>query len=380
MIVLLLAALYLSDCLWIARWNSIAVERTWPSRRWRLRTPSDWASTARRSLVALLPLPGSAAGQLDAPPISLSPRGLAAWTPFAWSDKGRPEQSGGALAWSEIGEITTNDADLLVDGQVFQRFSCRSEATLWAELTASVRDAAPPEREQILEDFIASRMDPAAVRERLESVWRATRSLRWTGTVQWLVMFILAPAVLSRFGGPLILLILAASIFALAAVNAVLFARAHRRISPEDRWKRAESTILMLLSWPMAARASDLATRHSLARFDPIAAVLAVHDADQTRRFFQRVLRDARHPLEVEPLDPLARDTAEWFVSLWLGSVVRSAERLGVAVSDPAGSAANGGTTGSFCPRCLSTYESGASTCSDCPGVRLERADRTKGD
>jgi hypothetical protein len=247
------------------------------------------------------------------------------------------------------------------------------------ELAISVRDACPNERDRILRDYWASRIDPAGLRDRLESIWRAVRPLRWAGSVQWIVMFVVAPTVLSRYGGPPILLALAGSIFGLAAINAVLFARIHRQLCPDERLKRAESTILMLLSWPMAARASDIAARHSLARFDPTAALLAMPEVEASRFLLHRVIRDARHPLAAERLDPLTRDTSDRFASLWLDRVLRSAKRLGVQIPDPAEGAGVGNHTRLHCPRCLSTYEHDASTCNDCPGVRLEPTGRTEG-
>lgn len=379
MICLLLAVLYLSDCLWVVPWNSVVIERLPLGGRCRLRTPGEWAAGKKSALTALMPLPGGTAFQIDEVPISMSPGGLAAWSSSAWSPKGRPPHPGWSIPWRKIETIRTNDTDLVVDGRLVHHFPNRRTASAWAGFLESVRTAAEGEREDLITDFSDARMDVDEVRTCIEQIAASTVWLRATGTAQWILMFIVIPVVLSRLGGIVVLSVLAGTLFVFAFGNAWLFFRAHRRLCPEERWKRAESTVLMLLSWPMAARASDLVTRHCLSSFDPVAVTLALSEAAGRTEFIDRVIRDAIHPLDTTRLSSETREISRWYVAWSLERLVDHLRAHNHRVTEPGEIPEIRAHDGAYCPRCLATYGGESRTCSDCPGVPLRWVDQSRG-
>lgn len=379
MICLLLAALYLSDCLWLLPWNSVVLERLWPGRPWRFRSTAEWAANHRGALLLLTPLPGGTAFQLDAEPISLSPDGFATWTSSAWTSKGRPLQSAWALAWHEIETICVTDHDLFVNSKLVHRYPTRAAADAFAAYLERLRDASEDQRETILQEIAASRSDTVEIVRRLEHAGNATRHLRWMGVAQWVYMFVVVPLVLSRFGGPPILLGLAACLFGFALVNAGLFVTAHRELCPNERWKRVESAVLMVLSWPMAARAADLITRHHLSSFDPVAVALSLSEAGGRSSFIHRVIRDAKHPLETEEMAPDVNRICRWHTHWSRESLLRLVNTSDPQFTDPDQRPETGSHGDTFCPRCLATYDVEKEICSDCPGVRLRRVQHPKG-
>jgi hypothetical protein len=379
LICLLLAVLYLSDCLWVVPWNSVVIERLPTGGRWRLRTPGEWAAGAKRALMALVPLSGGTAFQVDEIPISMSPEGLAAWSSSAWSPKGRPPHPGWSIGWRKIVTIRTNDSDLVVNGRLLHHFPSRRSAAAWAGLVETVRTAAREDREQILGGFFHSRADVDEVRGRIEQIRSSTRWLRVAGAAQWILMFVAIPVILSRLGGIVVLSVLAGILFAFAIGNAWLFVRAHHRLCPDERWKRTESTVLMLLSWPMAARASDLVTRHCLSSFDPVTVALALPGAVGRTRFIDRVIRDANHPLDMSGLTPETHDICRWHMTWSLERTFDHLRKHDHPVTDPGDLPEIRAHDGAYCPRCLSLFGGESSVCSDCPGVPLQRVDQPKG-
>jgi len=370
--------LYLSDCLWLMPWNSVVFESVWPRRPWRIRSASEWAANLNGALLLLRPLPGGMVFQLDAQPVSTSPKGLAAWTANAWSSKGRPYQPALGLAWKDIDSIRVNDRNLLVNSEVVHHFSNQAAADTWAKHLEALRGADEDERETISNVFQSSLTDTGEIRRRLDQARDATLWLRRTSTAQWILMFVVIPMVLLRLGGPLILTGLAVSLFSCALANAWLFVGAHRKLWPDERWKRAESVVLMLLSWPMAARASDLVTRHLLSSFDPVAVALSFPVAHRSG-FIDRVVRDTHHPIEMEELPPVTREICLWQMKRSLQSLTELLTTHHFEVTKPENGSAFGGHVGTYCPRCLATYGNDKETCNDCPGVRLERVDHPKG-
>jgi hypothetical protein len=361
-------------------WNSVVLERWWPDHPWRFQSTAEWAANHKGSVLLLTPLPGGLALQLDAEPVSLSPDGFATWTSSAWTAKGRPLQPVWALAWHEIETIGVTDHDLLVNSRLVHRYPTRTAADVLAAHLERLRDANEDQREIILREIAASRSDPVEIERRLDDAVDATRVLRWAGTAQWIYMFVVIPLVLSRLGGSPILLGLAGGLFGFALVNACFFVAAHRKLCPNERWKRVESAILMVLSWPMAARAADLVTRHHLSSFDPVAVALSLPDAGGRSDFIHRVIRDATHPLEMEKMAPEADRICRWHMWWSRDSLIRLVNTSDPQFADPDEQHVTGSHGDTFCPRCLETYDGEKEICSDCPGVRLRRVQHPKGE
>ncbi len=299
---------------------------------------------------------------VEPPALSLSPIGYAAWTPAAWTAKGRPRQLGYARRWAEVVTVAARGGALEVDGVVVHTFPLATTASILADLMERLRAAPEGQRQAILTAARDTATDAEAVRARLAQLEATSRPLRWGGAWLTLVLLVVAPLVLARFGGPLVLVALALAAVVGVAWNIAWFVHAHAGAWPEERWERVETALIMAFNWPLAARAASVLGRHTLAGSHPLAAAMAV-DGSASDRFVAWVVRDAMYPLAGQPPSAEAHEIVAWHAR-------RERELVGRLAAARASSAPmSSSDAAAVCPRCLATFARGVAECPDCPGV-----------
>ncbi len=341
---LVLAALYLSECLWWLPWNSCLFER-WgsPAGKWKVRCPAGWPSSPKSALAVLWPLPSGLSLQADPPAFSFSPSGFTLWSPAAWTTHGRPERDASSWRWDEVETVKAVGSSILINNREILISPLRREADVLATLIESTARANENDREQILTIYLCKSTDPEEASRRLNLALATTRPLRALGSLLWIILFIVAPIVLSSFGGSLILASLAASFSIPLAFTVALFMKNHNQALPEERWVRIESALIMCVNWPMATRAATILGRHLLQGIHPVALALTFRGRKDQDAFVNRALRDFAYPLQIEGLSRDALETVEWSVR-WYRSRFEELARESDLFTAP-DSASPGGTT-----------------------------------
>ncbi|MBI5433827.1 MAG: hypothetical protein HZA52_13425 [Planctomycetes bacterium] len=374
-LVLLLALVYLSDCVAWVRRGAVAF-RALGASDFRAALPSAFTGNARAGLVWANPLPPL--GTLfvaESWPLAFSPDGLAS-VPGLELDRRAPRVAQWyAKRWSDVGDVRAIEKEIWIDGRVFARADTLHAARELARLADTLRKATAARREALIDAALAPGFDVEAVSARAASFASATRALRIATNALFGFLAVLVPSVLWRFG---ILMtwpwLLAGLVVGLATV-AVLFWRAHRALRPEAKAARRRALALIALSPPEAVRALDSLARPWLAGFDPL-AVAALLREDARRELVRSILLDTRHPLPPPvSAEPLAIDCERWFRARLLGERERAANRLGL---DPSRLLAppptDDPTARGFCLRCELDHAQPSGACSDCGAELAPRA------
>ena len=290
---------------------------------------------------------------------------------MAWTTKGRPRQSFETWAWEEVTSVEARGGAVFVNGEPSLTKTSEREAAKLADILDEVRRAPASQREELITRLRWADADPAIVAERLAEVLGPTRCLRWGSAAQAALLFVIAPLILARLGGPLVLISIAAAVFLLTLFNAAVYWKLHRKAYPKGRWERMETSLVMCLCWPVAARAAAALCRHRLADFDPLAVLFVFKSLPGRELFLSKVLRDLAHPLRLDELPPQARSIVEWQLQWEQGHIRRMAAGSGVVIADDESVRAAVSSGEACCPRCHATYSRRSGECTDCPGVEL---------
>jgi len=392
---LLLAVLYVADCLWWLPPGAAAVEQLRPGGTWRPRLAPAWASNPRGRLVALAPLPLGLGIQLPPPPLSLSPTGCSTATGFAWTAAPSRPGEAWAVRWEDVESIEVHDRAVHVDGRRLAAFGRADTARELAATLEDLRQAPPRERESLLRETWHRGSDLQAIGSHLDDLERLALPLRWMGAALYGWMFLLAPVILVFVGGWPVLVALAVGCVALAVAAAVLFVRAHRAAFGDESWTRRESAAVMCLSWPRAARGADLLTRHGLEAFHPFAVLLVLSEGntafegnaasedntasagtdgapEAARATLAQALRAAAFPLGLDDLDPLSREVTAWQTAFDLRAFGRLLTEAGLEPDALAPAVTIDPLARAYCPRCLADYSEMHPECAHCIGISLK--------
>jgi hypothetical protein len=359
-LLLVVALLYLSECVaWLPR-GAVVIRRPWHLAAARPGSPGNDGGW----LAWLSPLDGNGGHAVLEPwPFSLTPDGVSSVVPTAPNPGGRVPGTGLARSWDEVREISSDGSRVRVDGQVLARCAGPAAALAYAKLLAAVWKAVPAGREGVIRERLADALSAEMAQARFASFAAATAGLRtWClAVLGW--MFVVLPLGYLLYGDSWQVLVLAGGLFALTAGAAVAAFLCHRRLIPELAGSRWQHLAVSLLLPTHAARGADALARDALGGFHPLAA--AAGDPG-----FRRALaRDAWHPLRV-----VRDETAERFLTQFLrpaiaAELARRGEDVQAFLGPP--DASDDPDAERFCPRCHALYRAAAATCADCPGVGL---------
>ncbi|MCC6409004.1 MAG: hypothetical protein IT453_17720 [Planctomycetes bacterium] len=374
-LVLLLALVYLSDCVAWVRRGAVAF-RALGAGDFRAALPSAFTGNARAGLVWTNPLPPL--GTLfvaESWPLAFSPDALASVPGLELDPRAPRVAQWHAKRWSEVGEIRAVEKELWIDGRVFARADTLHAARELARLADALRKAPAARREALIDAALAPGFDVEAVTARATSFAKATRALRIATNALFAFLAVVLPLMLWRFGILMTWPWLLAGLVACLATVAVLFWRAHRTLRPDAKSARRRALALIALSPPEAVRALDSLARPWLAGFDPLAAA-ALLGEDARRELVRSILLDTRHPLPPPvSAEPVAVDCERWFRARLLRERERAAQRLGL---DPrsllAPPASDDPSARGFCLRCELDHAEAAGACSDCGAELAARA------
>lgn len=373
---LVLILLYLSECLiWVKRQSVAFISGLGDGGR--LTYPHQWLGNASGGILFLNPLPPADKVFLShLPPISISPTGICAFNLQTLPSGGRaPNQTGQTLSFSEIKQVTTDGAYLLVNKERFAKCATSEQAKKFAALLGEMIKASPSKRETLARSWITKQFAVDEARARLRAGKEATKEIRLVSWIFFLFLFVVVPIWVSRVGLFESLLLIALLMIAVAAKTAQSFYQAHKQLYPEEKSERIESLLKMVLCPPAAVRAADLVTRNMLSDYSPI--VLAdLLTGNHERRFVRAFILDLQHPLKYEALDETGRGIVNWSAAEQLNASLEYLKngRFG-SLEELLSPPPRAGNSISYCPRCECQFVVHSVDCPDCPGVAVLATD-----
>ena len=375
-LLLILALLYLTECLIWVKKQSVVFVSVW-GRRWRLATPISWLGNANGAMLILNPLPPP--GRVffsHLLPISISPSGVCAFNSQTLPSGARPAtQTGEFLPFSAIQKTGIDGAYLVLNDQKFAKCATPKQAKSLASIIETVRTAKVSKRELLVRSWLTKHFDARAATRLWREADESISVIRWACSILFVFMFVGIPILVTLYGLEQLIIPLAVGILALAVQIAVLFFSAHRKLFRPESQERLESMVKMIVCPPVSLRAADVLTKNLLAEYSPIVAanVLAGANGDGANQFVRDFLRDLQHPLRHEVTDDAAAETISWMNMAQLKACLDHVARDGrVKVESLLQTAQREGESVSYCPRCGVQFVDGAGDeCPDCPGVGL---------
>ncbi|HYT61766.1 MAG TPA: hypothetical protein VEL06_16430 [Haliangiales bacterium] len=374
-LLLVLALIYLSECLVWVRRGALALG-TWWGKSFRILYPGALLGNQRGGLLLANPLPPLGTLFLSPlVPFSLSPQGALAYSSACLNPAGRPAQTARYFRFAEIREVARDGRKVRVNGRIFLRAISTFSARHWVDALRRLRKLGEAERAKAIKGWIHESLDAGEISRRLKECRSRARPLRLLSNALFAYLFLFVVPLVWRFGlGPYGLWLLA-GMLAQTITIALLFRRAHQTLHSEADEERLKPFLTMLLAPPTAIRAPDLLARHLLERFHPLAIAKVLCSPENFESFARQVLLDLRHPLfPVCPTnDPDALAAEHWFRAAQEEAITKFLLRVDLKPDDlvappkPAEPANQ-----SYCPRCRAQFVLREGHCADCGGRPLE--------
>jgi hypothetical protein len=372
-LLLVLALIYLSECvLWVRR-GGVLFRRTW--FRWSARTESEAVQNDRGDLHWTWPLPPFGdAFVAQGIPFTLGPEGVMNFTATSVHRSGRPLMAPRFFRWEEIKDINISGKILRLNGDEFWRGDTIHEALRLGHMLNALRKTARAGREAAVRERIATAFSRDAIRKRLEEAADVTRSLRSVSIALFAAVFVISPVAIVRFGWLPPLLFIVPGVFVLMGVTAWMTRRAHRRLYPEGGDERFRYVVMISLSPVAGTRATDVVQRAALEGFHPLAVASVLLEAKKFAAFAATAWRDLKYPRLPENALSEAPAVAD---GRWYAGVLaeRYAEILRATGLNPAdfekAPVKTDPSHAKYCPRCHGQFTAVASECRECGGRPL---------
>jgi len=375
-----LAALYLWECACWLRRGSVAFT-TWLARSWQLHHPGSLIGNQRGGFIFAAPLPPlGTILTANQPPLSLSPGGVFAFVSVNINPGLRGTQSGRFLRFDEIREIRARGRKLLINGELFFSFFSAALARHTAADLEALRQLKPAQREAAIADRLRSALDAKTAERRWNKAKPLAKPVRLLSNALFFYLFAFVPFLIWRFGLLSSWLNLLLGLFALTAVTAFLFRRAHLRLFPKAEDERFTHTLTIFLAPTSAMRAHDALLRPLVETFHPLAPAKVFLSENSFRDFARRVLLDLRHPaLPVCPRDePQACATEAHHRNALRVAVEKFLKQSGIEPEALCRAPAPlDESCRAYCPRCETQFTNVDGQCADCGGLTLLELPKT---
>ncbi len=368
---LILSLVYLSDCfVWIGR-RSVAFSSPW-LLNWRVAFSDQFLSNSRGSLFFLNPLPPLGTVHLcHTYPVALSPEGICNRTLSTLRGIGGPPDAAACFAYESVTSVAADGAHLILNGKRFAKCGGAQQARELSALVSRVSRENMEGRERLVREFIRNRLNPDAIRERMNAVASRAAELRLSALLLFLFLCVAAPLLVHTAGLGRMIIPIAAATFAASTYISARYYRAHRYLYAGARLDRIMTAAAMALCPPAAIRAVDRLTAEALSEYHPI-LVASMLPGEESGSLIRLLIQDLKHPLRCESPDEGSREIARWFSQTLMEECLRFVEARGMneVLLPPKSEARQEGCV-AYCPRCGSQYRTAGRECPDCPGVEL---------
>jgi len=367
---LVLALLYLSDCLLWIRNQSVAFVAPW-RRTWHTAFGNWFLGNERGSLLILNPLPIGKIFIADLPPISLSGTGICDFNPQSLFRLARAPRSIRECTFDQMASCRTDGFYLLINNERFARCASATQAQSLADVINQTRTGKPAERERMIRDYFARQFDLKAAAATLGSFRNRTRPLQLWCLTFFVFLFVATPILVSIFGLLRLILPLIIATVGFALIIALEFFLAHRHLYRTRPADRITDLIKIILCPPVAIRVPDLLGKHLLSSYSPV-VLATLFPGKAVNTFIRNYLRDLQHPLAYDVTGPhaaqIVSEATATQLQLCLEYLQRNLPAEARALQTPP---ARNADSAFYCPRCHGQFLASSGFCPDCPGVGL---------
>lgn len=360
--------LYISECLfWV---DSLGIACIQSYKNWRVAVPSAFFGTAKGGLALAWPFPFLGRVHLAyVLPVSFSPEGIVNTTLERAGTRTASASIGGSTRalYKDIASVGHEGKQLLINGKIFCACGSSHQA---AAVVRMVRDITggktAPGR---IEKHFQALFDSARLETGREDLLRQTKFLAVCCNVQWVMFFVVCPALVLAIGSAA-LIVSALYIFLSNIALVSLYHQVHRKVYTGGREGHSGDIAKMLLSPPLAIRAQDLLSLQFAVDFHPVAVAYHLLDRQHFLPFAKQLLLSYNPSPDVldgvdHKDDVLSHlKSLEQAVKVFLVANGISPAEL---VRPPAPAAG----IASYCPRCHAQYVQKHGQCGDCGGVDL---------
>lgn len=370
----ILGGLYLWECAGWLRRGGVACS-TWLGRHWRMHHPAVMLGNQSGGfiLAPLFPPLGSTLISFQ-PPFSLGPDGVLWFVASNVNPGWRPHQSARFFDWKSLTDLKQHGKKLRLKNETIFSAPTTPRAHFLFQTLTQIAKLSSAQRPEAIQEFVRATFDDKMIATRWAEFQTETKSLRLLTNTLFVLVFILAPALIGFIGLKLVWLWLSLTLVALTVSASVLFARAHRKFWPAAADDRFTQSLIIALAPATTMRALDIASRPLLEDFHPLAVARHFLPTAAFLRFARRVLLDLRHPVQPACPNPLpeAMATEAFFrrvqletAEAWLAENKNSPADL-CKPPVPADESCR-----AYCPRCEAQFTTPTGTCADCGGVSL---------
>jgi hypothetical protein len=370
-LLLVLLIIYGTECLVWTPLGAVAFA-AFRGARFRILHPSVLAGNQRGGLVVAQPLPPLGFLFMARPfPLSVSPDGIFSFTAASIHRDRRPVQSALYVGFQDLKEVRAEGRKVFANGKLLLKAASTIEATRIVTVIKGLANLPAGKRPPAIREFIAKTFDTAAIETRLKRFRAHGQLLRRLGNVLLAFLFLIAPAVIWRFGFRASGWPLLGALFLQTIPMAFLFRRAHKEMFPTGADERFVPFMLMLLAPASAIRAHDFLARHVLSEFHPLAVAKVLCPPNVFKTFARHAIADLRYPMHPIAVNEVPQATAaeQWFRTTTLNAaedLVRASsvtsDELTMKPSSPEPQ------TQSYCPRCGMQFVTPEAACGDCGG------------
>jgi hypothetical protein len=369
LLLVVLVALYFTECLVVARRGSVIVRLPWFLGGASAAPPSKAMGNGNVGLALLNPLPpfGRVYVVEPWPFVCDDTSVVAAQSTSLWRDP-KPKQSGQRLAFSAITDVGTIDKDIFVNDAVFATASSARHARAAAAALKAMWQAPPEQRAAVRASLLKAAFDVDDARARLALHQRRGLPLLVATIGTFAAMFVVTPTMVNHEGVERWFVWLGL-IYVWVVLSSLLAFFAHKKLSPTFRGERWLNLLVSTVAPTVAIRGNDKLGRFLLAGLHPVTSTLVLLQGAPRTQVVGALLRDLRQPrlptLPVDDVDSLAIEAS------FRREVSALAEATAVTAGiDVAALFVAPGKTAKYCPRCHTGYTKG-SACADCGGVVL---------
>lgn len=350
-----MGAFYLWECTHWLRTATVPFV-TWVGESFRVTHPFFVANSREAGLVFASPV------------LSIGTLFVSSEWPVAIAPQGVANAAGTHVSFADQPRFTSRRQQLRVEGQPFAKGASRSHVRWLADELNKISSAAEPEREDRVLALLRGAMDSKRIVDRLGEFKQTASLPSGLALALFLFAFMIAPAMIWRFGLAVLWPWLLGGVVLLSIVNAMVFFRGHKRLHPELDDERFGSFLMVLLFPPAAMRTRDLLSRPLLERFHPLALSKELCNANRFKAMAGRAVREGRHPREIGAMSkPGAAEVWQWFNQTKAKEGEEFVAQAGLQPDTFAAAPHRSDPDGkSYCPRCQAQFTRTDGVCSDC--------------
>jgi hypothetical protein len=364
----------LGECLTLVPRDAVVLLASYASR-WRIGFPSALMGSAKLGMAFGNPLPPLGRTLFcQSWPFSVSPDAVYGYTALTAHPEGRAEQSGRFWPFDLVRTVSSEEKNVLVNGEKFCRAVSAPHAAAVAGFIRGLVRMPHGSRDAAIAKALRDSFDTRMISVRTGEWLGKERGLRFLGNAVFAMVFAVCPLVAATWGLWSTWPYLMAGLLALMIATAVALARAHRAVYPAATGDRVLSVALAATVPTISIRACDYLSRDLLAGFHPLAAAHALLTPEEFRSFARRTLLDAREPIRpaCPSTEPSEVECENWYRGRLREEMESFLAAQGIATDElTSAPAPRDAQSAGYCPRCEGQFTNPEGTCGNCGGIPI---------